>query len=200
MGDARAVILTISTSKARGEGEDESGPKLLAWARAIGAQIAATEVLPDDRHLIEQRLRHWADSEGCELILTTGRHGFAPGDVTPEASRAVIEGPPGNLRGDAGRLAGAQSPLDALQGRRGNTRQHPRDQLPREPGEHRAGGGGDRRIGATCDRVAPRARGLTRLSRCSPGILRLGAWVRDHSEAEVAGRAVPLAELRASTR
>jgi molybdopterin adenylyltransferase len=87
----RAVVLSISTSRARGEEWDESGPKLAEWARAIGAEIAAVELLPDDRELTEQRLRHWADSESCELILTTGGTGFAPSDLTPEASRAVIE-------------------------------------------------------------------------------------------------------------
>jgi molybdopterin adenylyltransferase len=87
----RAAVLSISSSRARGEGEDESGPKLAQLARAIGSKIAAVEVLPDDRQTIEDRLRHWADSEGCDLILTTGGTGFAPSDVTPEASRGVIE-------------------------------------------------------------------------------------------------------------
>ncbi len=87
----RAAVLSISTSKARGEGKDESGPKLAELARAMGAEIAAIELLADERELIEERLRHWADSEGCDLILTTGGTGFAPSDVTPEASRAVIE-------------------------------------------------------------------------------------------------------------
>jgi molybdenum cofactor synthesis domain-containing protein len=60
-------------------------------ARAIGAEIAGVELLADDRELIEERLRHWAGPNGCELILTTGGTGFAPSDVTPEATRAVIE-------------------------------------------------------------------------------------------------------------
>jgi len=89
--DMRAAVLTISTSKARGEGQDESGPKLAELARGMGAEIAGVELLPDDRELTEERLRHWADSEGCELILTTGGTGFAPSDVTPEATRAVIQ-------------------------------------------------------------------------------------------------------------
>src|SRR5689334_22435540 len=89
--DMRAVVLSISTSSANGIAEDLSGPKLAQLARAIGADVASIEVLPDDRQLTEQRLRHWADVERCELILTTGGTGFAPSDVTPEASRAVIE-------------------------------------------------------------------------------------------------------------
>jgi molybdenum cofactor synthesis domain-containing protein len=87
----RAVVLSISTSRANGEAEDRSGPKLAQLAEAIGADVTSVELLPDDRELTEARLRHWADVERCELILTTGGTGFAPSDVTPEASRAVIE-------------------------------------------------------------------------------------------------------------
>jgi len=87
----RAVVLSISTSRASGDAQDTSGPKLAQLAQAMGADVASVELLPDDRELTEQRLRHWADVERCELILTTGGTGFAPSDVTPEASRAVIE-------------------------------------------------------------------------------------------------------------
>jgi molybdopterin adenylyltransferase len=100
----RAVVLTISTSKAGGEGVDESGPKLEELARSIGAEIAGLELLTDDRELIEERLSHWAGSGRCELILTTGGTGFAPSDVTPEATRAVIERPAPGLA-EAIRLA-----------------------------------------------------------------------------------------------
>jgi molybdenum cofactor synthesis domain-containing protein len=57
----------------------------------LGAEIAARELIPDDRGLIEERLCHWTDVERCELVLTVGGTGFAPTDVTPEATRAVIE-------------------------------------------------------------------------------------------------------------
>jgi molybdopterin adenylyltransferase len=87
----RAVVLSISTSRASGQAEDVSGPKLAEMARSLGADVASIEVLPDDRELTEKRLCHWADVERCDLILTTGGTGFAPSDVTPEASRAVIE-------------------------------------------------------------------------------------------------------------
>jgi molybdenum cofactor synthesis domain-containing protein len=87
----RAAIITISTSKSTGEGEDTSGRRLAELAERIGAEIAGREVIPDDRELIEERLRHWADVERCELVLSTGGTGFAPTDVTPEATRAVIE-------------------------------------------------------------------------------------------------------------
>ena len=87
----RAAILTISTSRAGGEGGDESGDGLVAFASSLGAEIAGREVITDDRELISARLVHWSDAEGCELILTTGGTGFGPADETPEATRAVIE-------------------------------------------------------------------------------------------------------------
>ena len=87
----RAAILTVSTSKSAGEGADESGERLAAFASGLGAEIAARELVPDDRGLIAERLRDWADRGTCELILTTGGTGLAPTDVTPEATRDVIE-------------------------------------------------------------------------------------------------------------
>ena len=85
-----AVILTISTSVSRGENEDTSGVALAELAQAAGAQIVAQEVIADDREGIEQLLRRHVD-DGVELILTTGGTGLTPDDVTPEATRAVIE-------------------------------------------------------------------------------------------------------------
>jgi molybdenum cofactor synthesis domain-containing protein len=94
----RAAILTVSSSRARnggagasGETADESGDRLAALAEGIGAEVAGRDLVADDREAIEARLRHWADTERCELVLTTGGTGFAPDDVTPEATRAVIE-------------------------------------------------------------------------------------------------------------
>jgi molybdopterin adenylyltransferase len=87
----RAAVITVSDSRSRDVGGDESGARLAELARAIGAGPIERDVVPDDRRLIEERLRHWADAEGCDLVLTTGGTGFAPTDVTPEATRAVIE-------------------------------------------------------------------------------------------------------------
>jgi molybdenum cofactor synthesis domain-containing protein len=87
----RAAIITISSSKSRGEGDDESGEELAALAERIGAEIAGRELIADDRGRIEERLRHWADAGDCELVMTTGGTGFSRTDVTPEATRAVIE-------------------------------------------------------------------------------------------------------------
>jgi molybdenum cofactor synthesis domain-containing protein len=87
----RAAVITISSSRSDGKIPDESGPALAEFARSIGAEVTATEIVPDDKSKIEWALRHYADSELCDLILTTGGTGFAPDDVTPEATRAVIE-------------------------------------------------------------------------------------------------------------
>lgn len=86
-----AVVLTISDSTSRGEREDRSGPAVVGELEKLGCRVAATEVLPDDRDLISQKLRDYADRADVNLILTTGGTGFAPRDNTPEATRAVIE-------------------------------------------------------------------------------------------------------------
>jgi molybdopterin adenylyltransferase len=87
----RAAIITVSSSRAAGRGDDESGEQLSALARRVGAELAGRDVIADEQESIEARLLHWADVERCELILTSGGTGFAASDVTPEATRAVIE-------------------------------------------------------------------------------------------------------------
>ena len=91
MTTIKAIVLTISDSAARGEREDVSGPTVVAELLALPAEIIATEVLPDDRALIAARLRAYADAGAANLIVTTGGTGLAPRDVTPEATRDVIE-------------------------------------------------------------------------------------------------------------
>lgn len=87
----RAALITISTSKAAGEGRDESGERLARLAAQLGLEVAGADLIPDDRAQIEARLRYWTDVQRCELVLTSGGTGVAPGDLTPEATRAVIE-------------------------------------------------------------------------------------------------------------
>jgi molybdopterin adenylyltransferase len=87
----RAALLTVSTSKARGEGADDSGAALGAFAIVLGLEIAAQEVIADERATIEERLRHFADELKVDLVLTSGGTGLSPDDVTPEATRAVLE-------------------------------------------------------------------------------------------------------------
>jgi molybdopterin adenylyltransferase len=90
-GSLKAAIITISTSKAAGDGVDESGPALAEVVRGLGADLASAELLPDEPEQIEAALRRLADDLHCDLVLTSGGTGFAPTDVTPEATRAVIE-------------------------------------------------------------------------------------------------------------
>jgi molybdopterin adenylyltransferase len=87
----RAAVLTVSTSRAAGKDGDEGGDALVEYASALGAQIVGREVIPDDLELVAERLRHWADQERCQIVLTTGGTGFTPTDLTPEATRLVIE-------------------------------------------------------------------------------------------------------------
>jgi molybdopterin adenylyltransferase len=86
----QTAVLIVSTSVSRREADDESGPLLAQRAEEAGAEVVAMEVVPDDYGLIEDRIRHYVDA-GVALILTTGGTGFTPDDVTPEATRAVIE-------------------------------------------------------------------------------------------------------------
>jgi molybdopterin adenylyltransferase len=86
----RTAVLTISTSVSRRETEDVSGPRLAAAAEDAGCEVEAMEVIPDDYALIEDRLHHFVDDE-FDLIFTTGGTGLTADDVTPEATRAVIE-------------------------------------------------------------------------------------------------------------
>ena len=87
----RVGILTVSDRGAAGEYEDRSGPLAAERvAAATGWAIERCQVIPDEFDTIVQTLRDWCDA-GLELILTSGGTGFAPRDVTPEATRAVIE-------------------------------------------------------------------------------------------------------------
>jgi molybdenum cofactor synthesis domain-containing protein len=88
----RAAIITISTSVAAGRTEDRSGELLAELAQQAGAEVIAREVVSDDRERIEEVLRrHAAPEADTPLIFTTGGTGLTPDDVTPEATRAVVD-------------------------------------------------------------------------------------------------------------
>lgn len=87
----RVAILTASDRSARGERADLSGPALAEALRAAGAQVVAQAVLPDERSALAAQLVEWAQAGEVDVILVTGGTGFAPRDVTPEATRDVIE-------------------------------------------------------------------------------------------------------------
>lgn len=87
----RFGILTLSDRSHRGEREDASGPALAALIRAGNGEVVRQQILPDDESAIRAALIAWADSGEMDVILTTGGTGFALRDVTPEATRAVVQ-------------------------------------------------------------------------------------------------------------
>jgi molybdopterin adenylyltransferase len=102
-----AAVLTLSDKGSRGEREDVSGKILAEMLASISGKVETYAVLPDDRKLIEEQLIHYADHLGVDVIATTGGTGVGPRDVTPDATRAVIDKEiPGMA--EAMRLAGLQ--------------------------------------------------------------------------------------------
>jgi molybdopterin adenylyltransferase len=87
---ARAAVLTISTSLASGDGEDVSGPALVRLCEQAGLDVKH-ELISDDRESIVAALKRLADHEGVRFVFTTGGTGLTIDDVTPEATRSVIE-------------------------------------------------------------------------------------------------------------
>jgi len=87
----RFGILTLSDRSATGERADASGPALADLIRAQGWSVTKQAILPDDESAIRATLTEWADSGTVDVILTSGGTGFAPRDITPEATRAIIE-------------------------------------------------------------------------------------------------------------
>lgn len=85
----RVGVLTVSDRRARGEEEDVSGPRIAAWCEERAFEVAQRAVVADETAEIARVLTRWADE--VELVLTTGGTGLAPRDVTPEATRAVID-------------------------------------------------------------------------------------------------------------
>ncbi len=88
----RVGVLTISDRSFRGERPDDSGPVIQQFARErLAAEVTSVATVPDELPAIRDTLTAWCDQGGLDIIFTTGGTGFAPRDVTPEATRAVIE-------------------------------------------------------------------------------------------------------------
>lgn len=87
----RFSVLTVSDRSSRGERPDASGPALAELVRSQGWQVVTQEIVPDEISAIKEKLQAWADSGEVDVVLATGGTGFAPRDVTPEATRAVVE-------------------------------------------------------------------------------------------------------------
>jgi molybdenum cofactor synthesis domain-containing protein len=91
MPQIRAAILTLSDQGYQGKRDDQSGPALASWLCAHSVNVVCTKLLPDEAEGISEQLKEWADAGQCDLILTTGGTGVSPRDVTPEATRKILD-------------------------------------------------------------------------------------------------------------
>lgn len=87
----RLAVLTISSAGARGARADTSGDAIAAWALATGCTVAARGIVSDSTVAIVRTLLAWCDGDAADVVFTTGGTGLSPTDVTPEATRAVLE-------------------------------------------------------------------------------------------------------------
>lgn len=87
----RAKILVLSDGAHRGAREDRTGPATRDLLEENGWTVTAVEILPDDETHIRERLTQWTDADDCDVVFTCGGTGVGPRDVTPEATRAVID-------------------------------------------------------------------------------------------------------------
>ncbi len=87
----RIAVLTISDAGVRGERADTSGDAIVAWGAARGDVVTQRAMVGDQSAEIAARLVTWCDGDVADLVLTTGGTGLSERDVTPEATRAVIE-------------------------------------------------------------------------------------------------------------
>jgi molybdopterin adenylyltransferase len=87
----KAVIITVSDRGARGEREDGSGPEIASLLQTMGVEIIARRIIPDEKEMIRLALIEWSEGDKADIILTTGGTGVSPRDVTPDATREVIE-------------------------------------------------------------------------------------------------------------
>jgi molybdenum cofactor synthesis domain-containing protein len=87
----RLGILTISDACSRGERADGSGDLIAEWAKERGYHLAERALVPDETGRIAALLTEWADGNRADIILTTGGTGLTARDVTPEATRAILD-------------------------------------------------------------------------------------------------------------
>ena len=87
----QAKILVLSDSTASGQRQDEAGAAVKTLLELRGWNVDTLEILPDDADRISERLREWTYSPECDVVFTVGGTGLGPRDVTPEATRAIVE-------------------------------------------------------------------------------------------------------------
>ena len=110
----RVAILTISDAGARGERMDTSGDAAASWVTAQRAQVVARAIVPDESVAIVRQLVAWCDDDVADLVLTTGGTGLSRRDVTPEATRVVIEREAPGIAERIRTVTGATFPRAAL--------------------------------------------------------------------------------------
>lgn len=86
-----AAILTVSTKGASGEREDTSGQAIREMLESAGFEITKYEIVTDSQSDIEERLLDWSDDGSIQLVVTTGGTGLSPRDVTPQATKEVLD-------------------------------------------------------------------------------------------------------------
>jgi molybdopterin adenylyltransferase len=87
----RLAILTISDAGSKGERGDSSGDLIASWAKERGYPVTARALVPDDTGQIARIMSEWADGDHADCILTTGGTGLTERDVTPEATRSILD-------------------------------------------------------------------------------------------------------------
>jgi molybdenum cofactor synthesis domain-containing protein len=87
----RVAVLTVSDSCFSGEREDRSGDLIVQWCARCEYELTHRSVVPDETDQIVPQLVRWADSGEVDVVFTTGGTGFSPRDVTPEATRSVLD-------------------------------------------------------------------------------------------------------------
>ena len=86
-----AAVITVSDQGSKGLRQDTSGPAVSAMLKESGYTVVHTAIVPDEKEQISAELVRCADEKHCDLIVTSGGTGLSPRDVTPEATRAVLE-------------------------------------------------------------------------------------------------------------
>ncbi len=112
----RVAVLTVSDGVAAGAREDSSGALIEEWTRERGYLLSTRRLVPDETGLIADEVARLCDQDECDLLLTTGGTGLTPRDVTPEATRAVLERPAPGIA-EALRLEGLRKTPRAALGR-----------------------------------------------------------------------------------
>ncbi len=87
----RVAVLTVSDAGAEGQRADLSGDTIAEWIATAGYELSARDIVRDESDVIAATLSRWCDGGVADVVLTTGGTGFGPRDVTPEATKVVLE-------------------------------------------------------------------------------------------------------------